>query len=268
MSRFVLASTVLAAAEAGCSGTDDPSGPRCFEGTAGALGVTETVIVNLEEVNTGSGKVSFTGSGVEAFTCSHKSYTHSGLDLVLEDTSDCMPSTVSIKELEYCSDSDEIDVSVKVKDVPLPIKASLTRVACDGENYEACKGSADPVVTEATCYEGRGGALGLTETVTVILKDFADSAGHLDFSGDGIIGFSCTGKSLTKSGQEITLEDSSDCLPDGVEVSSVKYCSDSDTIKVTVKDTAVPLPVSALLSKVDCSAAKAPAQGFLATVTV
>jgi hypothetical protein len=255
-----------------CSGTDDPSGPRCFEGTAGALGVTETVKVNLEEVNVGSGKVSFTGSGVEAFTCSHKSYTHTGLDLDLEDLSDCMPSTVSIKELQYCSDSDAIDVSVKVKDVPLAIKTALTRIACDGEDYESCQGSADPVVTEPTCYQGRGGALGLTETVTVILNDFSDSAGHLDFSGDGIIGFSCTGKSLTKSGQEISLEDSSDCLPDGVEVSSVKYCSDSDTIKVTVKDTAVPLPVSALLSKVACSAeevaVKPPAQGFLATLTV
>merc|ERR1712046_371263 len=171
-------------------------------------------------------------------------------DLELGDLSDCMPSTVSIKELQYCSDSDEIEASVKVTGVPLAIKAALTRVACDGEDYESCKGSADPVVTEPTCYQGRGGALGLTETVTVILKDFADGAGHLDFSGDGIIGFSCSGKSLTKSGQDISLEDSSDCLPDGVEVSSIKYCSDSDTIKVTVKDQAVPIPVSALLSKV------------------
>merc|ERR1712072_1199816 len=154
----------------------------------------------------------------------------------------------------YCSDTDEVDVSVKVSIVPLAIKATLTRVACDGEDFESCKGSEDPVVTEPTCYQGRGGALGLTETVTVILNDFADGAGHLDFSGDGIIGFSCSGKQLTKSGQDISLEDSSDCLPSGVEVSSVKYCSDSDTFKVTVKDTTVPIPVSALLSKVACSA--------------
>jgi len=85
------------------------------------------------------------------------------------------------------------------------------------------------------------------------MNDFADGAGSLDFSGDGIIAFTCSGKQLTKSGQDISLEDSSDCLPSGVEVSAIKYCSDSDTIKVTVKDTAVPIPVSALLSKVACS---------------
>jgi len=198
--------------------------------------------------------VSFTGTGVDGFICSSKSYTHTGLDLELEDLSDCMPDIVQIKKLQYCSDSDEVDVSVKVSVVPIPIKASLTRVACDGENFNSCKGSEDPVIAEPTCYQGRGGALGLTETVTVKINDFADGAGSLDFSGDGIIGFTCPGKQMTKSGQDISLEDSSDCLPSGVEVSGVQYCSDSDTIKVTVKDTAVPIPVSALLSKVACSA--------------
>jgi len=233
------------------------------------LGLSETVKVNMDEVNVGSGVVSFTGTGVEGFTCSSKSYTHTGLDLELEDLSDCLPDLVQIKKLQYCSDSDEVDVSVKVSVVPIPIKASLTRVACDGENWNSCKGSEDPVITAPTCYQGRGGALGLTETVTVKINDFADGAGSLDFSGDGIIGFTCSGKQLTKSGQDISLEDSSDCLPSGVEVSSIKYCSDSDTIKVTVKDTAVPIPVSALLSKVACSAddlVKAP--GFLAASIV
>merc|ERR1712070_1002543 len=148
-----------------------------------------------------------------------------------------------------------IKITVKDKAVPLPVSAQLSKVACseDGEN-SSCSGSEDPVITEPTCYQGKGGALGLTETVTVKMNDFADGAGSLDFSGDGIIAFTCSGKQLTKSGQDISLEDSSDCLPSGVEVSGVQYCSDSDTIKVTVKDTAVPIPVSALLSKVACSA--------------
>jgi hypothetical protein len=250
-----LITTVVASSwPSSCKGTNDPDGPRCFEGTAGALGVTETVKVNLEEVNAGAGKVSFTGEGVEGFTCSHKDYTHSGLDLQLGDVTDCLPDLVQISKLQYCSDSDEVDVSVKVSVVPLPISAKLTRVACDGENFNSCKGSEDPVVNEPTCYQGRGGALGLTETVTVILNDFAAGAGSLDFSGEGIIGFTCSGKKMTKSGQDVSLEDSSDCLPHGVEVSSIKYCSDSDTIKITVRDTAVPLPVSAQLSKVACSA--------------
>merc|ERR1711879_1137018 len=101
------------------------------------------------------------------------------------------------------------------------------------------------------CYRGKGGALGLTETVTVTLKEYSSGAGSLDF-GDGIEAFTCTAKSFTKSGQDITLSDSSDCLPSGIVVSGVKYCSDSDTIKITVKDTAVPLPISAIMSKIDC----------------
>jgi len=253
--KSTLAASLIGSAVAtewGCSGTADPSGPRCFEGAAGALGLTESVKVSLDEVNVGSGKVSFTGAGIEGFTCSSKSYTHTDLELELEDLSDCLPDLVQISKLQYCSDSDEVKVSVKVSVVPLPIKATLARVACDGENWSSCKGSDDPVITEPTCYQGKGGALGLTETVLVKIKDFADSKGSLDFSGAGIIGFSCPGKTLTKSGQDIQFSDSTDCLPTGVEVSAVKYCSESDTVMVTVKDKVVPLPVSALLSKVSC----------------
>jgi len=248
----IIAVAAASEAEFGCSGTADPAGPRCFEGSAGALGVTEVVKVSLDEVNAGSGKVTFLGSGIEGFTCTSKSYTHNGLDLELEDLSDCLPNLVDIKKLQYCSDSDEVKVSVKVSVVPIPIKATLTRTACDGENFSSCRGSDDPVITEPTCYQGAGGALGLTEMVTVTIKDFADSAGSLDFAGEGIIGFACSGKTLTKSGQEVTFSDSTDCLPNGVTVSSVKYCSESDTIKITVKDKVVLIPVSALLSKVAC----------------
>jgi Tfp pilus assembly protein PilE len=53
----------------------------------------------------------------------------------------------------------------------------------------------------------------------------------------------------------VIFSDSTDCLPHGVEVSAVKYCSNSDSIKITVKDTAVPIPISAYLSKVACPSA-------------
>merc|ERR1712070_60034 len=191
--------------------------------------------------------------GIIAFTCSGKQMTKSGQDISLEDSSDCLPNGVEVSAVKYCSDSDTIKITVKDKAVPLPVSAQLSKVACEGAN-SACSGSEDPVITEPTCYQGQGGALGLTETVTVSINDFADGAGSLDFSGDGIIAFTCSGKQMTKSGQDISLEDSSDCLPNGVEVSAVKYCSDSDTIKITVKDKAVPIPVSAQLNKVACSA--------------
>merc|ERR1711991_674743 len=145
--------------------------------------------------------------------------------------------------------------TVKDDSVPLPVTATLKNVACNGiDSFATCTGDADPVVTDAQCYQGKAGALGLTETVTIKVNDFASSAGHVDLSGDGIEAFTCTGKSFTKSGQSIALEDSTDCLPSGIEVSDVKYCSDSDTMKVTVKDTSVPLPISAIASRIECPA--------------
>lgn len=88
--------------------------------------------------------------------------------------------------------------------------------------------------------------------MTVKVNDFGNGAGHVDFSGEGIESFTCSGKTFTKSGQDITFSDSSDCLPSGIVVSGVKYCSDSDTMKITVMDTAVPLPIFAIMSKIDC----------------
>jgi archaellum component FlaF (FlaF/FlaG flagellin family) len=236
-----------------CSGTADPAGPACYEGSAGALGLTETVKVNLQEVSAGAGKLEFTGSGIEGFTCSDKTFTKSGSDVSLSDLSDCLPDHVEVTKVQYCSDDDTMKVTVKDDTVPLPVSASLKNVPCAGrEVFATCTGDADPVITGATCYKGSAGALGLTETVTVKINDFGNGAGHVDFSGEGIESFTCAGKTFTKSGQDITFSDSSDCLPSGIVVSGVKYCSDSDTMKITVKDTAVPLPISAIMSKIDC----------------
>jgi len=116
-----------------------------------------------------------------------------------------------------------------------------------------CSGSADPSGSYPICYEGSAGALGVKEDVKVKLDTYANGKGTLDLVGSGIEGIKCTGKSFTKSGQEITPE-ISDCLPKLITVSKVEYCSDSDTVRVTVKDTKVPLPVSATLKKVSCGA--------------
>merc|ERR1711908_240977 len=91
-----------------------------------------------------------------------------------------------------------------------------------------------------------------TEDVKVNVKSFASGKGSLDLAGSGIEAFTCKDHSFTKSGQEIAV-DVSDCVPSGISVSDVKYCSDSNQIKVTVKDKAVPLPISALLSKKSCA---------------
>jgi C1A family cysteine protease len=115
-----------------------------------------------------------------------------------------------------------------------------------------CTGTADPTITSDTCYSGSAGALGLKEIVTVTIHDFANAAGHVDVIGSGIEEITCKGKAVTKSGQDLTA-DLADCLPSAVAITSLKYCSDSDEISVTVKDKSVPIPVSATLKKVDCA---------------
>merc|ERR1712003_135307 len=169
------------------------------------------------------------------------------------DLSDCLPSGVTVPSVKYCSDSDTIAVTVKDKAVPLPITATLKKVSCAASNeidFATCSGAGDPA--GIGCYEGKAGALGLTEDVKVNVKAFASGKGTMDLSGSGIEKFTCSDHAFTKSGQEISV-DVSDCVPSAITVSDVKYCSDSDQIKVTVKDTTVPLPISALLSKVSCA---------------
>jgi C1A family cysteine protease len=117
----------------------------------------------------------------------------------------------------------------------------------------SCKGDADPAdISTDACYSGSAGALGLTETVTVTIHDFASSAGHVDVIGSGIESISCQNKAVSKNGQDLSA-DLADCLPSAVAITALKYCSDSDEISVTVKDKAVPLPVTAKLKKTDCS---------------
>jgi len=119
----------------------------------------------------------------------------------------------------------------------------------------SCTGSGDPVITQDVCYAGSAGALGLKENVKVRIHSFVAGTVGLDITGDGITGFQCLSKTGKKSGQDVTVDFGNDgCLPSGIVVSSVKYCSDDDSISVTVKDTAVPLPISAKLTKASCSA--------------
>jgi len=129
------------------------------------------------------------------------------------------------------------------------VKVFASIVAVAGAS---CTGTADPVITGDTCYSGSAGALGLTETVTVTIHDFADAKGHVDVIGSGIEAITCKGKGVTKSGQDLTA-DLDDCLPSAVAITGLKYCSDSDEIRVTVKDKSVPIPVSATLKKTDCA---------------
>jgi len=255
MAKSMLALFVVA--EASCKGSDNAPGPACYEGSAGALGLTELVKVNLKTVGETSGSIEFVGSGIEGFTCTDKTYTKNGQALELSDISDCLPSGVEVSKVLYCSDDDVVKVTVKDTAVPIPITATLKKTACgsDISEFSSCTGSDDPVISEPACYQGKGGALGLTENINVKVKSFANGAGTLDFTGDGITGFACNDRTLSKSGQTITFSDVSDCLPSGIVVSKVLYCSDSDSLKITVKDQTIPIPITAVASKVACPSA-------------
>jgi len=140
-----------------------------------------------------------------------------------------------------------------------PVEQILTGIknVCGKEQLSSpalgggCSGAED-LPTAPECYSGKAGAFGETETITVAIKSYSAGKGVVDLTGTGVLKMSCVGKDFTKSGQDLTV-DLSSCLKKYVEVSSVQYCSDSDTIAVTVKDKNVPVPVSATLKKVACS---------------
>jgi len=236
-----------------CAGSGDLA-QGCYEGTAGPFFARETVKVHVAQFGNGVGSMDLVGSGVMGFTCSERAFTKSG-QAVSVDLRDCLPAGVSVPHVNYCSDSDTIGVTVKVDALGMSLPATLKKVSCGTSNkidFATCTGDADPAI--GTCYEGKAGAYGLTEDVTVNVKSFSGGKGTIDMSGNGIKGFTCEDHSFSKSGQEIAV-DVSDCAPAGITVSDVKYCSDTESIKVTVKDKAMPfLPsLSAMLNRVDCS---------------
>jgi len=254
MKAAIYLASAVSASAASCSGSDDPvvSGPQCYHGKGGALGLTEDVDVKIDDFTGGAGHIEVVGAGIEGFTCNNKDFTKSGQDITT-DLTDCQPSGISIPAIKYCSDQDTVKVTVKADAVPLPVSATLKRVDCASETAMAsCSGSDDPEVSEPRCYHGKGGALGLTEDVDVKMDDFDGSAGHIEVVGAGIESFTCSNKDFTKSGQDITT-DLSDCQPSGISIPAIKYCSDQDSVKVTVRADAVPLPVSATLKRVDCA---------------
>merc|ERR1712187_719873 len=172
---------------------------------------------------------------------------------ITTDLSDCQPDKISIPAIKYCSDQDTVKVTVRADAVPIPVSAQLKRVSCaSADAVASCSGSDDPDVSSPRCYHGSGGALGLTENVDVKISDYTAGAGHIDVAGDGIAAFTCTNKDFSKSGQDIST-DLTDCQPDHIKITAVKYCSDQDTVRVTVKDDTVPIPVSATMSRVACA---------------
>lgn len=118
----------------------------------------------------------------------------------------------------------------------------------------SCSGSGSPDVSQPRCYLGSK-IFGVGETVAVTIDDFNVQTGHLHLSGSGATGFTCSSHEFKKSGQDVST-DLSDCLPNGVVVEGVKYCSDQDTIEVMVNDKNIPFNLGKLTVEakhVDCN---------------
>jgi len=96
-----------------CTGSGDPpQGSNIhYQGTAGALGIKESVSVTLKSYSGGKGVADVAGSGALGFNCKSKPFTKSGQTIDL-DISDCAPSGVSLKKTLYCSDQDLVSVDV------------------------------------------------------------------------------------------------------------------------------------------------------------
>lgn len=116
---------------------------------------------------------------------------------------------------------------------------------------DTCSGAKDPVVTAPTCYQGdKKIPIVGQENIMVKLESFASGKGVMDLTGSGLLGINCQKKTFSKSGQDITV-DLSDCIEKEVTIGEIQYCSDQDSIAVSVKDG---ITVHATLAKVACPA--------------
>jgi len=235
-----------------CTGSADPASGTCYEGKAGAFGLTEDVKVSMKSFSHGQGIISLSASGAKSFTCNDHSFSKVGQEIAV-DVSDCAPAEITVSDVKYCSDAESIKVTVKDKAMPfLPLSAMLNRVDCSGSANSAlatCSGSGDPT---AGCYEGTAGPWFASETIKVNVQKFANGVGAMDLKGSGIMGFACGAHSFTKSGQSVTV-DLGDCLPNGVSVPNVDYCSNDDTVHVNVKVDALGMTLPAALKRVSCA---------------
>lgn len=228
---------------------------RCYSGSAGALGFTESIHVNVRNYESLNGHMDLTGTGALKLKCFNHSFTKSGKK-ISSDLSDCVKKDIAtVSAIEYCSDQDAIKVTVKDALVPIPVSAQLTRVDCPSMEDEPlmCSGSADPVVVAPQCYSGSKKLWGELESVELkILRMQEGRKGTLELTGSGLKRLDCEEHSFSKSGQDLSV-DLRDCVPDETPIRSVKYCSDQDSILVTGTDASSGESVTGELIRVDCT---------------
>jgi hypothetical protein len=225
--------------------------PGHFKGSAGVPGNWhEAVSITIKSFANGAGVVDLSGAGIEAFTCSGKTVSKTGSNLNLKGSSGCLPDGMVLQNLQYCSAYDAIHLMFKDSGGHIPLPQSITLARVSAAEISACKGTDDPMPGD---YKGTVGIPGLAnEDVSITIKSFANGAGVVDFAGAGMEAFTCSSKQVSKSGSDLDLEDSFDCLPDGIALQNLQYCSADDTIHLKIKDSGdhIPLPIPMTLKRI------------------
>merc|ERR1712166_449114 len=98
------------------------------------------------------------------------------------------------------------------------------------------------------CYQVKVGMFGVTEAIDMRIAGSTESAGSaeetgkMDLAGSGISSFKCSGADQLKN-----------CLPRGITLKSADYCSNTDQVQITIKDSNIPSPaITATASRVKC----------------
>jgi hypothetical protein len=142
-----------------------------------------------------------------------------------------------------------------------PMEDEYTEQAAVSASKAKCSGAGTLPGDGPFCYHAKIGMLGVTETIDVKITRTSSNSdgtenGKMDLIGGGISPFKCVGVDVVKNGQDCNPDAGQlkKCLPRGVTVTSAKYCSDSDQVQVTIKDSNVKIlpSITGTASKVKC----------------
>jgi hypothetical protein len=119
------------------AGTLPGDGPFCYAAKIGMLGVTEKLSLRVTRTTGDTiekGQLDLVGSGISPFACRGIAITKNGQDVQVDQSalSKCLPRGVTLVSTTYCSDTDEVSVSVRDKNIPLSgtISRAAGRVDC------------------------------------------------------------------------------------------------------------------------------------------
>lgn len=240
-----------------CSGSEKlPHNTTCFTGAS--FGVTLRANITMLDDNVGD--CSFIVSwGLVRARCPDVLFSQNGQFLEVNQTAlaDCLPSSVSVSSIRYCSDQEDIRIEFAQ---PLPVIAYLPKSDCSlpeplappevtppSGPFTTCTGEA-LMPNGSLCYSGPGFGVTLSSKFKVV-----NNTGAVVFALSwGAVQAECQPISFqqTRSVLLFSQQSLAGCLPNSVGLQDARYCSDQDKISL---DFIQPLQISLPLSRTDCS---------------